>query len=288
MPSQASQARLGRGHARPSVSTGVLLQRPVDIVELIGGNHGRVGGTLRLCRPACRRLPAASCWPLPSWRWRCRRHLGGRQLRIGVGDGRRDRWAQLSPEASATSFSADFLGSRRISTPPCRICARSVSSDARSVLTDLPDVALSDFEVAAALSLLAATTGDGPAKHTKSPVATINAERPLALMIIGNLPICPPPKRNETPPRVHSAAEKGNLRARPGESRAACCAPMAPRFAPRMPVEWRAGASERDRCYEPAGAGTGCPDSRTQDARTGDAEAIDHDFVIDGVAGVTN
>src|ERR1700682_5120312 len=79
--------------------------------------------------------------------------------------------------------------------------------------------ALSGFELTAALSA-SAPACDGPAKHTKSPVASINAERPLALIVIGNLPICQPPKRNETLRRVRSGAERGNLRASPGESRA--------------------------------------------------------------------
>jgi hypothetical protein len=47
----------------------------------------------------------------------------------------------------------------------------------------LPDVAVSDFD-AVALSPLAARAGNGPAKQTRSPAATINAERPLALIII--------------------------------------------------------------------------------------------------------
>jgi hypothetical protein len=40
------------------------------------------------------------------------------------------------------------------------------------------------------------------------------------LLVIGNLPICQPPKPNETSPRDRSGAKKGNLRASPGESRA--------------------------------------------------------------------
>src|ERR1700731_1019607 len=45
----------------------------------------------------------------------------------------------------------------------------------------------------AAVLFAPAAACDGPAKHTKSPVASIKAERPLALIIIGNLPICPAP-----------------------------------------------------------------------------------------------
>jgi hypothetical protein len=48
-------------------------------------------------------------------------------------------------------------------------------------LVDLPAVASSDFDAAVVLSAPAAATGDGPAKHTISPAASIKAERPLAL-----------------------------------------------------------------------------------------------------------
>jgi hypothetical protein len=42
-----------------------------------------------------------------------------------------------------------------------------------------------DFVSATALSSApAAAVGDGIAKHRKSPVASINTERPLALMVI--------------------------------------------------------------------------------------------------------
>jgi hypothetical protein len=46
---------------------------------------------------------------------------------------------------------------------------------------------LADFESATALSSAPAATGDGPAKHTKSPVASINTGRALVLMVIYNL-----------------------------------------------------------------------------------------------------
>jgi hypothetical protein len=56
----------------------------------------------------------------------------------------------------------------------------------------------SDFALAAALSVLAAAC-DGPAKHTKTPVASINAERPLALIFIWKSPLCQPPKAQSDP-----------------------------------------------------------------------------------------
>jgi hypothetical protein len=58
-------------------------------------------------------------------------------------------------------------------------------------LVELAVVTASPLEVAATL---APVVQDTPAKHTNKPVATINAERPLALIIIGNLPICPNPR----------------------------------------------------------------------------------------------
>jgi hypothetical protein len=59
-------------------------------------------------------------------------------------------------------------------------------------LTGFAAVALSDFAV---VSVPAAIVDDGTAKHTNSPVASINAERPLALIIMWQSPhFCPPPK----------------------------------------------------------------------------------------------
>src|SRR6202020_1066966 len=77
-----------------------------------------------------------------------------------------------------------------------------------------------DFAAGAAPSALAVAC-DGPAKHTNSPVASINAERPLALIIMWQSPHLPVPGAKETSRRVHSGAEKGNLRASPGENGAA-------------------------------------------------------------------
>src|SRR5882724_1940302 len=50
-----------------------------------------------------------------------------------------------------------------------------------------PDSVLADFESVTALSSAPAATGDGPAKHAKSPVASINTGRALVLMVIYNL-----------------------------------------------------------------------------------------------------
>jgi hypothetical protein len=46
----------------------------------------------------------------------------------------------------------------------------------------------------AAVALLPAAAGDGPAKQTQSPAASINAERPLPLIFIWQSPHLPVPK----------------------------------------------------------------------------------------------
>jgi hypothetical protein len=51
---------------------------------------------------------------------------------------------------------------------------------------------LSDFGFALFRSVVAAAF-DGPAKHARSPVASIKAESPPVLTVIGNLPILPAP-----------------------------------------------------------------------------------------------
>jgi hypothetical protein len=79
--------------------------------------------------------------------------------------------------------------------------------------------AFSDFELAAklaaALSALAGAARDGPPKHTNSPAASINAERPLALIIIWQSPHLPAlaAKRDLTPCPQH-----GRKRESSGES----------------------------------------------------------------------
>src|SRR3954469_19153098 len=101
--------------------------------------------------------------------------------------------------------------------------------------TDFPDVAVSDFEVAAARSVLAAVAGDGPAKHTNSPVATINAERPLALTIMWQSPHLPVPTSEMRPRAMSRAGQKkgifGQDRAKAGQR---CCgnSEMSPSYCP--------------------------------------------------------
>src|SRR5258706_16403205 len=82
----------------------------------------------------------------------------------------------------------------------------------------------SDLALAAALSALAAAC-DGPAKHTKSPDARINAERRLASIFIWQSPHLPAPKGAMRPWGVSAAGQKkGNLRAAAGKSTAAAWA----------------------------------------------------------------
>jgi hypothetical protein len=59
-------------------------------------------------------------------------------------------------------------------------------------LSSTRGAALSGFGLAVVLSVPAAC--DGPARHTKSPAASINAERPLALIIIWQSPHLPAPE----------------------------------------------------------------------------------------------
>ena len=109
----------------------------------------------------------------------------------------------------------------RISPPPCRTCdARTFSSGAMAFRC-LLYFGCADFEVAVALSAVVAAC-DGPAKHTHSPVASINAERPLALIIIWQSPHLPVPRRERRPARVSTARQKKGIFGRtPGENRAA-------------------------------------------------------------------
>ncbi|WP_229197448.1 hypothetical protein [Bradyrhizobium acaciae] len=118
---------------------------------------------------------------------------------------------------------------------PCRELCRA----------DLSVVALSDF--AADESVPAACAGNGAVRPTRSPVspvATIKAKRPLALIFILMIsPFRPSQTRNETPVRVHTGAKKGNLRASGGESWAISSQSVVDGSSP--------DACRTDRCYEP-------------------------------------
>src|SRR6266852_5041366 len=70
--------------------------------------------------------------------------------------------------------------------------------------------ALSGVALAAALFAPAAAW-DGPAKHTQSPVASINAECPLALIIIWQSPHLPAPKSEMRPHGMSAARRKKGI-----------------------------------------------------------------------------
>src|SRR5438552_19040391 len=75
--------------------------------------------------------------------------------------------------------------------------------------TDAP-AASSDFAAAATSSALGAAW-DGPAKHTKSPVASINAGCPLALIFIWKSPHLPALKGAMRPWGVSAAGQKKGI-----------------------------------------------------------------------------
>jgi hypothetical protein len=125
--------------------------------------------------------------------------------------------AGVLPAASATSaflVSSDFEGALRCADRfQCRVLG----------LTALPAVAPSGFKIVAALSALAAIVGDGAAKHTNSPVASINAERPLALIFMWQSPHLPVPEGEMRPRCVSTAGQKKGIfgldRAKAGQRR---------------------------------------------------------------------
>ena len=99
--------------------------------------------------------------------------------------------AGVRPLASATPVSAAFLVSGVVwddfstALPDLRRASRFECLEFCLVV--------SAFEADVALSVPAAVAGNGAAKHTNSPVARINAERPLALISMWPSPhFCPP------------------------------------------------------------------------------------------------
>src|SRR6202051_1539394 len=127
----------------------------------------------------------------------------------------------LSASAAATSLARAFLSSLSSvdfsATMLDRWCASLLQVREPCLVYLLSAIGAPAVELAVVASLPAAA-GDGPAKHTQSPATSINAERPLPLIFIRQSPHLPVPRRNETSPRGHSAAKKGNLRASPGKS----------------------------------------------------------------------
>jgi hypothetical protein len=104
--------------------------------------------------------------------------------------------------------------------------------------------------------LVSGAACDGAAKHTKSPVASSNAERPLAL-IIGISPCCPAPESARRPHGVSTAGQKKGIFGRVGRklgNRIVPCRHFPTIGAGSLFVLNAAGVRLADQCYEPAGA----------------------------------
>jgi hypothetical protein len=129
--------------------------------------------------------------------------------------------AGVSLAVSATS--SVFLVSSDFAATLADLCDADRFQCRDACLADLAAVALSDFTIVAVLSALAAIVGDGPAKHTNNPVASINAERPLALIIMWQSPHFARPQSEMRPCRVSTAGRKKGIfgldRAKAGQRR---------------------------------------------------------------------
>src|SRR5947208_3249573 len=141
-----------------------------------------------------------------------------RALALATQDGIAGDVCELSLSLSATSVASLFLAVSDFTVTFADLRSAWLFQWREPCLADFFDptngpAASSDFALSAALSALAAAC-DGPAKHTKSPVARINAERALALIFIWKSPHLPALKGAMRPWGVSAA----------GESRATACA----------------------------------------------------------------
>ena len=182
----------------------------------------------------------------------------------------RHRWRRLS--CRSADFSRHLAGSMvGVPSPVARAVPGGFVECNRCPAVEL-----------AAVASLPAAAGDGPAKHTQSPAASINAERPLPLIFIWQSPHLPVPGRNETSPRVHSAAKKGNLRANPPKAGQPHVPAPGISRSPlhEIPEKNAAGASRADQCYQPASAKfeAAIPEGTRRLHRT---LRFDHDSVIE-------
>ena len=275
-------AVLGRGHRqRVGVRRRVSLQRAIDVVELIGGDDLGVGGGLRVGR-LVGSWPAGCVGPRRHRLGAVGRRIGGGQLRIGVGDRRRDRgWIVVG---GVVGIVVGFLLSEDFARP-CRICgARSVFQWCEPCLAICRAPCAPDFDLAAAVLSAPAPASDGPAKHTNSPAARINAERPLALIFIWQSPHLPAPGEKR-PCGVSAAGQKkgifGRHRAKTGQRRCAVRARIPP--AARRDSIWesmlRVPAGPIDVMSLPATELVVAIPERAR--RSCAAKHRDHDFVID-------
>ena len=167
--------------------------------------------------------------------------------------------AGLTPSFSAVSVAGSFLASEDL------------------VATALPDsvvhivpVVLDGFR-----AVRAGRASDGPAKQTNSPVASINAARPLALIAIGDLPICQSLTRKETR-GVSTAGQKKGIfalhRAKAGQCACAARSRAALPSAKSFWNQWRRCQPKRIDVMSLWRACAGRPMRPSRGA--------DHDFVI--------
>src|SRR5260370_15086586 len=132
--------------------------------------------------------------------------------------------AELSPSLSATSVASVLSAPDLATTTLLELRSAWLFQSGEPCLADFfgatgaPTVS-SDFVLAAALSALVAAC-DGPAKHTNSPVASINAECPLASIFIWQSPHLPALKGAMRSRCVSAPGQKtgifGRQRAKPG------------------------------------------------------------------------
>src|SRR5882757_6494485 len=121
----------------------------------------------------------------------------------------------------------------------------------------------------------------GPEKHAQIPAAMIKAERPLALIVIGNLPMLPDP---EAQGELRACPQRGKKRESSGESgrkQGSAAAGRAIRYNPEMfwtRAAVSAGPNDAMRLPKPIS-------SSPIPAQDGDpyASGVNHDFVIDAL-----
>src|SRR5947208_9475484 len=138
-----------------------------------------------------------------------------RPLALATQDGIAGDVCELSLSLSATSVASLFLAVSDFTVTFADLRSAWLFQWREPCLADFFDppngpAASSDFALSAALSALAAAC-DGPAKHTKSPVARINAERALALIFIWKSPHLPALKGAMRPWGVSAAGQKKGI-----------------------------------------------------------------------------
>ena len=194
------------GHRRSAAAAAVtlglwLLQRAVDIVELVGGDDLQRSSCLR--RPACPLRPSASCClgrhapALPA-------AFGGCSSRIGVGNrgGIAGRHVIAAARRRRTSCVGGLLRGF-LRDLPCadRFPSRDLCIDRFAGCSRFP-ISLAVSELGRYCLRLAPQT-------TQKFRSQYQGQAPAGSIIIWQSPRCPSPTRKETPPRVHSGQKKG-------------------------------------------------------------------------------